>query len=493
MRKIFAGAWLVVALLSGLPGIAAAADIPFTISSKFWSYDGTGQLSGKMFAGAIKSGFKSLRISGEIRGPAFWVTLSGNLCDGALAKSEFQADGIGRPASGKLSIALSDVCPGIPHAFVLDIELPPSGQTTVAAQPAAGPSTASAAAATPAVPIGTAIDPIDDTYIALSETPVRAAPDTSASTVKTIGAGQPVNVMGRVKGSDWYLIGDDKPAGYVALAALVPQSAYHPVVAANAAAAAPAPAAAPDKPALPPGLADLDFGRYQALIIGNDRYENGLPALKTAEADAKAVAETLKLVYGFKVTLLVNASRAQIIGALVSLRKSLTWDDNLLIYYAGHGSYDQAADQGYWLPVDAAADDPTNWVSNTDLTNMLRAMQARHVLVVADSCYSGTLTRDANVQVQGADYIQRMVEKKARTVMTSGGLEPVADSGGGGHSVFATAFIAALRQNNGVMDGQSFFARVREPVVLAAPQTPEYANLRLAGHDGGDFVFVRKQ
>ena len=68
----------------------------------------------------------------------------------------------------------------------------------------------------------------------------------------------------------------------------------------------------------------------------------------------------------------------------------------------------------------------------------------------------------------------------------------MADSGGSGHSVFASAFIAALRQNNGVMDAQSFFAKVREPVVLAAPQTPEYSNLRFAGHEGGDFVFVRK-
>ena len=42
-------------------------------------------------------------------------------------------------------------------------------------------------------------------------------------------------------------------------------------------------------------------------------------------------------------------------------------------------------------------------------------------------------------------------------------------------------------------DAQTLFARVREPVVLAEPQTPEYANLRLAGHEGGDFVFVRKQ
>ena len=77
-------------------------------------------------------------------------------------------------------------------------------------------------------------------------------------------------------------------------------------------------------------------------------------------------------------------------------------------------------------------------------------------------------------------------------MLTSGGLEPVADAGGDGHSVFTQAFLAALRDNMGALDGQALFAKVREPVVLAAPQTPEYANLRFAGHDGGDFIFVRK-
>jgi uncharacterized caspase-like protein len=192
------------------------------------------------------------------------------------------------------------------------------------------------------------------------------------------------------------------------------------------------------------------------------------------------------------VTLLVDATRAQIFSALTKLRLSLTWDDNLLIYYAGHGSFDQAGDQGYWLPVDAVPQDPTNWVSNSDITTMLKAIPARHVMVVADSCYSGSLTREAEVDIRDANYLGRIVQKRARTVLTSGGLEPVADAGSGGHSIFAAAFLAALQENTGIMDAETFFEKVRKPVVLAAQQTPEYSNLRSAGHDGGDFIFVRK-
>jgi hypothetical protein len=115
------------------------------------------------------------------------------------------------------------------------------------------------------------------------------------------------------------------------------------------------------------------------------------------------------------------------------------------------------------------------------------------VLVVADSCYSGTLTRGLALVQYDAGYVKRMAEKRARIALTSGGLEPVLDAGGEGHSVFAGAFIDVLKDNTGVLDGQQLFARVREPVVVNAEQTPEYGNIRFAGHDGGDFLFVRRQ
>ena len=52
--------------------------------------------------------------------------------------------------------------------------------------------------------------------------------------------------------------------------------------------------------------------------------------------DAETVAKLLKELYGFKVTLLVNASRADIIDAFDEFRDLLAEEDNLLIYYAGH-------------------------------------------------------------------------------------------------------------------------------------------------------------
>jgi formylglycine-generating enzyme required for sulfatase activity len=237
--------------------------------------------------------------------------------------------------------------------------------------------------------------------------------------------------------------------------------------------------------AAPPAL-----GRYHALVIGNQQYR-ALPSLKTPAVDATAVADLLRKDYGFTVRLLVNATRVQMVDALADLRGKLGERDNLLIYYAGHGYLDREADRGYWMAVDADPNSPANWVSNADITDALRAMKAKHVLIVADSCYSGTLTRDLAIRPPEASDLMRLAQKRARNVLTSGGLEPVSDVGGSGHSVFARAFMDSLRANAGITDVTTLFAGLRRQVLLKAEQTPQYGDVRLAGHDGGDFIFAR--
>jgi uncharacterized caspase-like protein len=238
---------------------------------------------------------------------------------------------------------------------------------------------------------------------------------------------------------------------------------------------------------------DIDFGIYSALIIGNNNYQY-LPQLKTAQNDAKKVAETLKDKYGFKVKLLLDANRSDILLALNNLRWNLTNHDNLLIYYAGHGWLDKEADEGYWLPVNAQKDNTLAWISNSSITASLRALKAKHVLIVADSCYSGKLARGVHIVNKNPGYLSRLSRKRARSVISSGGLEPVIDSGGRGeHSVFASAFLDTLRENKDIIDGAQLFNKLRRPVMLNSDQTPEYSDIRKAGHEGGEFLFVRKK
>jgi len=240
-------------------------------------------------------------------------------------------------------------------------------------------------------------------------------------------------------------------------------------------------------------VAGLDFGRYHALVVGNQTYRH-LPRLQTPIADAQAVAAVLRADYGFAaVTVVTDATRADMVRALDDLRRTLTEQDNVLIYYAGHGYLDRDADRGYWLPVDAETDNTVNWVSNADVVDKLRAMRAKHVLVVADSCFSGTLVRDIGIRSLTAADVARLAQKRARTAITSGGLEPVSDVGGGANSVFARAFLEVLRGVDGVMDTTTLFGTLRRQVLLNAQQTPQYSDVRQAGHDGGDFLFVRRR
>ncbi len=246
----------------------------------------------------------------------------------------------------------------------------------------------------------------------------------------------------------------------------------------------------------------LSLGTYHALVIGNNDYKSFKP-LKTAVNDAEVIAGILQNRYGFKVKLLRNATRVQILSELNDLRQRLTDKDNLLIYYAGHGEMDAKNQRGYWLPVDAIPGNTANWISNIDLSDLLNLMAVKHLLVVADSCYAATLTRAASGQLEPTmteeemnRAVQNLANKRARLVLTSGGIEPVLDNTGGAHSVFAQILIETLQSNDGVLLGRDVFQRVQLRVNAmaqrwAVPQVPEYAPIKYAGHEGGDFFFLR--
>ena len=89
-------------------------------------------------------------------------------------------------------------------------------------------------------------------------------------------------------------------------------------------------------------------------------------------------------------------------------------------------------------------------------------------------------------------YIKRLKRKKTRLVITSGGNEPVVDSVGGQHSLFASKLIDTLKNNNTVINSQILFENIRRYVVANADQTPERAIVHKTGHDGGDFLFFAK-
>lgn len=247
----------------------------------------------------------------------------------------------------------------------------------------------------------------------------------------------------------------------------------------------------------------LEFGRYFALVIGNEEYSKIEP-LQTPVNDAVNIANLLRDKYGFQVSVLLNATNIEVMETINDLNSELTEDDNLLIYYAGHGSRIQSGDvqSGYWLPVNADAP-PRNtfWVSNEFVTGHLARIPARRVLVMADSCYAGLLSsspgylmlRDAPEYTQ--EFLRYKLPKRSRLLLSSGGDRPVLDEGAPGHSVFAATVLETLRDNDSILSGPQLFLAIDDKIRRRAAdsgfdQRAEYKAIKGAGHEVGDFFFV---
>ena len=242
----------------------------------------------------------------------------------------------------------------------------------------------------------------------------------------------------------------------------------------------------------PANSISLEPGNYKALIIANDEYVEW-DKLRTPKADAEKIGALLTEKFGFDVEYVFNANRRDTLRAIYDSAKSLRFEDHLLVYYAGHGIVDRATDTAYWVPPDASRDFQPDWISADEVMTSLKSVPARHLLLVADSCYSGKLLR-SSAQVAGDitnATLERLFQKKARVAITSGGNEPVEDSSADGkHSVFANALIKELKDMQEISAASSIFTRVLGKVSLEASQTPQYADMRELGHDGGDFIFI---
>jgi len=250
---------------------------------------------------------------------------------------------------------------------------------------------------------------------------------------------------------------------------------------------------------LPQGV---KLGRFHSLVIGNDQYHNLVP-LANARSDATAMHQVLRDNYGFSSSLLLDADRMQMFRAIGDLATRTGPDDLVLIYYAGHGV--STREISYWLPVDISSrqEAPGLGVSSDEVANWIKNIPARHVMVIADSCYSGAgIAESGGTTFRAAD-VERMlpflIRSRSRTMLTSGGDGPVLDGGGGGqHSVFTRELLGVLRENQGILYGAQIFGHLRERVKFtvdgdAINQTPTFGSIERAGHESGQFVFVNSK
>lgn len=250
---------------------------------------------------------------------------------------------------------------------------------------------------------------------------------------------------------------------------------------------------------------DLSLGRYFALLIGNQNY-SALESLTTPLSDLQRARKVLEERYGFTVFVIEDGDNIAVMRAINDLYDVVGEEDNLLLFYAGHGNRltTGGAEIGYWLPANAEAP-PRNtfWVANEFVTGHLSRIRAKRILVVADSCYAGLLSSEPSFllvgengpQYSNREFLRFKLGKRSRLLLSSGGDQPVLDEGGGNHSVFARAFLDELEQNDRLLPSPELFLRVRERVSRRAAelrfeQNPEFKTIKAAGHEVGDFFFV---
>ncbi len=240
-------------------------------------------------------------------------------------------------------------------------------------------------------------------------------------------------------------------------------------------------------------------GRYYALLIAVQNYRH--PSVTTLDyplADAQRVRQILTADYNFDpqdVTLLRDPDRDAILTALERLAEKLRPDDHLLIFYAGHGYWDEQRRQGYWLPANAQRGRRADWISNSDLRDAIRAIPARHTLLVSDACFSGGIfvAREAFARSAAIEELNRL---PSRNAMTSGALTTVPD-----RSVFVEYLLKRLGENREpYLPAADLFSQLRTPVINNSPRqadgaipTPRYGVIQEAGDEGGDFIFVRRE
>jgi len=231
---------------------------------------------------------------------------------------------------------------------------------------------------------------------------------------------------------------------------------------------------------------------YYALIIGNEVYlDPEVPTLSNPIKDATKLYEVLTDSYVFKpenITFLKNATYVQMINAFDELSNKITPNDNLLIFYAGHGHWDEAKKLGYWLPVDAQNNSTAFWIPNSRISDYLKATNSQHTLLIADACFSGSIfkTRVAFNDAQPA--INRLYELPSRKAMTSGNMKTVPDE-----SVFVTFLIKRLVENTEkYISSDMLFSSFRQAVLNNSQTEPQYGIIQNTGDEGGEFIFIHR-
>jgi len=243
--------------------------------------------------------------------------------------------------------------------------------------------------------------------------------------------------------------------------------------------------------------ANIDYskpGKYYALIIGSSNYlDKNIPDLDSLPIkDAIALKKVLSKKYLFEkenIKELYNPTRRDIVIAFGDMAKKITPNDNLLIFYAGHGHYEKENDIGYWLPTDAEVSNSSNWLYNDQLVADIKKIKSLHTLLISDACFSGSIFKTRSVNMEDASsFVKQKYQLPSRKAITSGTLKTVPNK-----SVFIKYLLDRLNNNSEkFFSASQLFQSLEQPVSNNSKSLPQFGVIQNVGDEGGDFIFIKR-
>jgi hypothetical protein len=245
----------------------------------------------------------------------------------------------------------------------------------------------------------------------------------------------------------------------------------------------------------------LDRTDY-ALIFATDQYDNWSDLVNPI-FDSRSIAEELRKIYKFKVEVVENTTQSDILKKLREYsEKQYKPLDQLFIFFAGHGTYDQTFGEGFVVTKESMINDEgkTTYLSHNRLRSIINNTPCEHIFLAMDVCFGGTFDEqlassrgeeenEVYKEQSQAEFLTRKLQYKTRRYLTSGGKTYVSDGIPGKHSPFAKNFLEALESQGGkdgiltVQEIYGFVEKLKNP-----PRLGEFGD----NAPGSDFIFLVK-
>lgn len=220
-------------------------------------------------------------------------------------------------------------------------------------------------------------------------------------------------------------------------------------------------------------------------LVGIDKYLNH-ENLESCVRDCSDFKDILTDKFDFELSKVYelyneNATNKKIQDAFRGYIKTLTNEDNLIIYYSGHGEFDEVTNTGYWVTNESS--DYTNYITNQIIVNYIDNIKCNHIFIISDSCFSNSLLLTGNFKK-----VDEYFEKQSRWAFTSA-FNEAKDSDDLSNTLFCEKILEFLEFANKDFRISELTDYVKTEFEVNEFQSPQASPLKINSHKGGEFIF----